>query len=245
MNNEFITLKNIQKSFGDLHVLKGINLTIQSGEIVAIIGASGSGKSTLLRCMNQLEPISEGEIWIDKICLNKKGKLQDEKRKKIAMVFQQFNLFPHMTVLENIMKPAMTVNRVSKVQAEKTALSLLRRIKLEDKSDKYPMQLSGGQQQRVAIARALAMNPQIILFDEPTSSLDPELVGEVLETIKGLAKEGMTMIIVTHELNFAMEIANRVIFMDEGTICEQGIPEDIFLNPKHDRTKQFLRRMNI
>ena len=240
----FIQLKNIQKYFGDLHVLKGIDLTVDAGEILAIIGSSGSGKSTLLRCINQLESITEGEIWVDHVLLNKKGKKQIEIRKTIAMVFQQFNLFPHMTVLENVMKPTITVNKVSKEEAEKRAKLLMKKVKLEDKINQYPNQLSGGQQQRVAIARALAMNPKVVLFDEPTSALDPELVGEVLETIKELANEGLTMMIVTHELQFAKEIATRVIYMDDGQICEEGTAEEIFLYPKQERTKQFLKRMN-
>ena len=240
----FIQLKNLQKYFGDLHVLKGIDLTVEAGEIIAIIGSSGSGKSTLLRCINQLESITEGEIWVDHVLLNKKGKKQIEIRKTIAMVFQQFNLFPHMTVLENVMKPPITVNKVPKEEAEKRARLLLKKVKLEDKINQYPTQLSGGQQQRVAIARALAMNPKVVLFDEPTSALDPELVGEVLETIKELANEGLTMMIVTHELQFAKEIANRVIYMDDGQICEEGTTEEIFLHPKQERTKQFLKRMN-
>ena len=240
----FIQLKNLQKYFGDLHVLKGIDLTVKAGEIMAIIGSSGSGKSTLLRCINQLESITEGEIWVDTVLLNKKGKEQIETRKTIAMVFQQFNLFPHMTVLENVMKPPITVNKVPKEEAEKRARLLLKKVKLEDKINQYPAQLSGGQQQRVAIARALAMNPKVVLFDEPTSALDPELVGEVLETIKELAYEGLTMMIVTHELQFAKEIATRVIYMDHGQICEEGTTEEIFLHPKQERTKQFLKRMN-
>ncbi len=232
-----ITINNVHKKFGNLEVLKGIDLKIKKGEVVCVIGSSGSGKSTLLRCMNTLESVTSGTILID-------GKrLDDQTTKDIGMVFQRFNLFAHLTVLENIMLAPMVVKGESKDELRENAINLLRKVGLEQKSSAYPNQLSGGQQQRVAIARALAMAPKIMLFDEPTSSLDPELVGEVLEVMKALAEEGMTMLIATHEMEFAREVSDRVIFLDGGVIVEDGAPEEIFENPKHERTKAFLNRM--
>ena len=232
-----ITIDNVHKKFGDLEVLKGINLEIEQGEVICIIGSSGSGKSTLLRCMNGLEPLSSGKFLIDGIEAN------IQAYKDIGMVFQRFNLFPHLTVLENIMLGPTVVKRESKAHARDMAIQLLNKVGLAQKADTYPNQLSGGQQQRVAIARALAMAPKIMLFDEPTSSLDPELVGEVLEVMKSLAHDGMTMIIATHEMEFAREVSDRVIFLDGGVIVEDATPELIFENPQHERTKAFLNRM--
>lgn len=231
-----ITIDNVHKKFGDQEVLKGINLKIEQGEVICIIGSSGSGKSTLLRCMNGLETVSSGKFLID-------GKEADDGAyKDIGMVFQRFNLFPHMTVLENVMLGPTVVKGDSKAHATDIALKLLDKVGLVQKADAYPNQLSGGQQQRVAIARALAMAPKIMLFDEPTSSLDPELVGEVLEVMKSLAHDGMTMIIATHEMEFAREVSDRVIFLDGGVIVEDAAPEVIFENPRHERTKAFLSR---
>lgn len=235
--NIVITINNIHKKFGNLEVLKGIDLNISQGEVVCVIGSSGSGKSTLLRCLNRLESVTSGTIYID-------GKLTDDQTSKdIGMVFQRFNLFPHLTVLENIMLAPMVVKGESKDRLRETAIQLLRKVGLEQKADAYPNQLSGGQQQRVAIARALAMSPKIMLFDEPTSSLDPELVGEVLEVMKALAEEGMTMLIATHEMTFAKEVSDRVVFLDGGVIVEKGTPTEIFDNPEHERTKVFLNRL--
>jgi ABC-type polar amino acid transport system ATPase subunit len=235
-----ITCKNVSKSFGDLEVLKGVDLHVAQGEVVVIIGPSGSGKSTFLRCMNHLESIDGGSITInEKIVENKEAAL-NKLRQDIGMVFQQFNLFPHMTVLQNIMEAPVLLKKMTKAEAKEKGIQLLNKVGLEAKADEYPNRLSGGQKQRVAIARALAMEPIVMLFDEPTSALDPELVGEVLSVMKQLAKEGMTMVVVTHEMGFAKEVADRVIFMDGGNIIEQGIPEDIFVNPQHDRTKEFL-----
>ncbi|MDW7660901.1 MAG: amino acid ABC transporter ATP-binding protein [Bacillota bacterium] len=232
-----ITINNVHKKFGNLEVLKGIDLNVKRGEVVCVIGSSGSGKSTLLRCMNTLESVTSGTIHID-------GRpLDDQTTKDIGMVFQRFNLFAHLTVLENIMLAPMVVKGESKDKLKENAMKLLRKVGLEQKADAYPNQLSGGQQQRVAIARALAMEPKIMLFDEPTSSLDPELVGEVLEVMKALAEEGMTMLIATHEMEFAREVSDRVIFLDGGVIVEDGTPEEIFENPNHERTKVFLNRM--
>ncbi|MEH7098431.1 amino acid ABC transporter ATP-binding protein [Neobacillus vireti] len=235
-----ITCKNVSKSFGKLEVLKGVDLHVSQGEVVVIIGPSGSGKSTFLRCMNQLESIDGGSITINERMVENKEAALNKLRQEIGMVFQQFNLFPHMTVLQNIMEAPVLLKKMSKVEAKKKGIELLKKVGLEAKADEYPNRLSGGQKQRVAIARALAMEPTVMLFDEPTSALDPELVGEVLTVMKQLAKEGMTMVVVTHEMSFAKEVADRVIFMDGGNIMEQGIPEDIFVNPKHDRTKEFL-----
>ncbi|MEI6608927.1 MAG: amino acid ABC transporter ATP-binding protein [Deltaproteobacteria bacterium] len=248
-----IKLQNVYKSFGKLEVLKNINLEVTKGDVVCIIGPSGSGKSTLLRCLNHLERITEGRTIIDGELVDEKVKGKDSFKispKKVAlvcaelgMVFQRFNLFPHLTALENIIEAPFTVRKITKEKAIEQGTLLLKKVGLEDKRDEYPSRLSGGQQQRVAIARALAMNPKIMMFDEPTSALDPELVGEVLEVMKQLAKDGMTMMVVTHEMSFAREVANRVIFMDKGEILEDSPPEEIFSNPKHERTKSFLQKI--
>ncbi|AEI14965.1 Sulfate-transporting ATPase [Flexistipes sinusarabici DSM 4947] len=238
-----IQIKDLHKYFGDLEVLKGINLNIEMGEVVVIIGASGSGKSTLLRCINKLEEITSGQIIIDGEDINGKNVNINEIRAETGMVFQQFNLFPHKTVLENVTLGPVKVRGVSKAEAKKTGLELLKKVGLSDKADAYPAQLSGGQMQRVAIARSLALNPKVMLFDEPTSALDPELVGEVLEVMKQLANEGMTMIVVSHEMGFAREVADRVIFIDKGVIEEEGTPEQIFDNPQNERTKAFLAKV--
>jgi len=245
-----VKLVNIKKSFGTLEVLKGINLEVEKGEVVCVIGPSGSGKSTMLRCINNLEQITEGEILIEDTLVVKRAHDKDiekgnsELRNDLGMVFQNFNLFPHLTVMDNITIAPRVVKNADATAIKEKAMKLLGMVGLVDKADEYPIRLSGGQQQRVAIARALAMDPQIMLFDEPTSALDPELVGEVLDTIKALAQEGMTMIIVTHEISFARDLADRVIFMDDGVICEEGPPEEVILNPKEERTKNFLNRIN-
>ena len=239
---DIIKITGLKKSFGDLEVLKGIDLYIKEKEVVVIIGPSGSGKSTLLRCINYLEEPTGGEIVFDNIPLNGEANI-NEVRKEVGMVFQRFNLFPHMTVLENIMLAPMKVKKVAKEEAEKTAKDLLARVGLSDKASSYPPQLSGGQQQRVAIARALAMHPKVMLFDEPTSALDPEMVGEVLDVMRALAKEGMTMVIVTHEMGFAREVGDRLLFVDEGRIIEQGKPKEVFENPKEERTRSFLSKV--
>ena len=238
-----INVKGLCKSFGDVHVLRGIDEHIAPGEVVVVIGPSGSGKSTFLRCLNLLETPTEGTIQIGDEYITDKKVNVNNIRKKMGMVFQQFNLFPHLTILENITIAPKLVNKTSKEEAIKKAEELLARVGLSDKRDAYPGMLSGGQKQRVAIARALAMNPEIMLFDEPTSALDPEMVGEVLEVMKDLAKEGMTMICVTHEMGFAREVATRVLFMDEGVIMEQGTPEEIFGNPQNERTQAFLSKV--
>lgn len=248
-----IKLENVCKSFGALEVLKNINLEVKQGEVVCVIGPSGSGKSTMLRSLNHLERITSGRVYIDGELIDERVDGKDQLKvshKKVSeictnlgMVFQRFNLFPHMTVLQNVMEAPVTVKKVPKEEAEKTAIELLVKVGLEEKRDEYPSRLSGGQQQRVAIARALAMQPKIMLFDEPTSALDPELVGEVLEVMKGLAREGMTMMVVTHEMGFAREVANRVIFMDKGEIIEEASPEEIFSNPKQERTRSFLQKV--
>ncbi len=237
-----IEIKNLQKSFGELQVLKGIDLKIDEREVVVIIGPSGSGKSTLLRCINYLEEPTGGEIIVDNIPLNGEANI-NKVREEVGMVFQRFNLFPHMTVLENITLAPQKVKKIEKSEAEKTAHELLNKVGLSDKAENYPDQLSGGQQQRVAIARALAMNPKVMLFDEPTSALDPEMVGEVLEVMRNLAKSGMTMVIVTHEMGFAREVGTRLLFVDGGYIVEQGIPREVFENPKEERTKSFLSKV--
>lgn len=235
-----VKCENIYKDFGALGVLKGIDLEIDEGDVVCIIGPSGSGKSTLLRCINMLAPPTAGEVYLDGEAITGKGVNLDIMRRRLGMVFQQFNLFPHLTAKKNIMLAPVDTKTLSRDEAEQRALFLLERVGLADKADAYPRQLSGGQQQRVAIARALAMNPEVMLFDEPTSALDPEMIGEVLGVMKELADEGMTMIIVTHEMGFARDVANRVIFMDDGVIVEQAPPEQLFSNPKHERTKSFL-----
>ncbi|MBU4440686.1 MAG: amino acid ABC transporter ATP-binding protein [Acetobacterium sp.] len=235
-----VKIKNLKKNFGDLEVLKDINLEVCEREVICIIGASGSGKSTLLRCINALEDASSGTIEVDGNDITRADGNINKYRQDIGMVFQQFNLFPHMTVLKNISFAPVALKLKTKAEAEEAALKLLRRVDLEEKANVYPEQLSGGQQQRVAIARALAMNPDVMLFDEPTSALDPEMVGEVLSVMKQLAKDGMTMIVVTHEMGFAREVADRVIFIDEGFIVEEGPPSEVFGNPKNQRTINFL-----
>ena len=235
-----IELKNLHKSFGDLHVLKGIDLTIEKGQIVTIVGPSGSGKSTVLRCMNLLEVPTEGQVIFEGIDITDKKVNIDEVRQKIGMVFQNFNLFPNMTVLDNITLAPMKIKKLSKPDATKKAEELLDRVGLLDKKDAYPAQLSGGQKQRIAIARALAMEPDMMLFDEPTSALDPEMVKEVLDVIKELAEEGMTMAIVTHEMGFAKEVSDRLLFVDGGKIIEDDKPEVVFTIPKNERARDFL-----
>ena len=237
-----IDIKNLHKSFGDHEVLKGIDLHINPQEVVVIIGPSGSGKSTLLRCMNLLEVPTSGSVVVDGMDLTGDADI-NKAREEIGMVFQRFNLFPHMTVLKNITLAPMKVRNISQEEAEKTARELLERVGLGDKADAYPPQLSGGQQQRVAIARALAMKPKVMLFDEPTSALDPEMVNEVLDVMKSLANEGMTMVVVTHEMGFAREVGDRLLFVDGGTIIEQGDPREVFENPKEERTKLFLSKV--
>ncbi|MDH4617051.1 amino acid ABC transporter ATP-binding protein [Brevibacillus sp. AY1] len=238
-----IRVRNLKKSFGEVEVLKDINLEVNKGEVVVLIGASGSGKSTLIRCINFLEIKNGGEILIEGNSIDPKKDDLSKIRQKVGMVFQHFNLFPHKTVLENVIEAPLIVRKANREEAKKEAMQLLKKVGLEEKANVYPSSLSGGQKQRVAIARALAMKPEIMLFDEPTSALDPELVGEVLETMKQLAKEGMTMIIVTHEMGFAKEVADWVAFMDSGRILELAPPEDIFNNPKEDRTREFLMRV--
>ena len=237
-----IKINNLHKNFGRLAVLKGIDLTVAEKEVVVIIGPSGSGKSTLLRCINYLEKPTDGEVVVDNIPLNSDANI-NKVREEVGMVFQRFNLFGHMSVLENIMLAPMKVRKETKEQAKQEALKLLEKVGLADKAEAYPAQLSGGQQQRVAIARALAMKPKLMLFDEPTSALDPEMVNEVLEVMNALAKEGMTMVVVTHEMGFAREVGDRVIFMDEGKIVEVGTPTEIFSNAQEERTKLFLSKV--
>jgi len=238
--NSMVSIKDLHKRFGDLEVLKGISLDIKKGEVVVILGPSGSGKSTILRCINRLEEPTSGRIFIDgeeitgsKVDINK-------MRQRVGMVFQQFNLFPHMTALQNVTLAPMKVQKKPKQEAEKIGLELLKKVGLLEKANSYPMQLSGGQQQRVAIARALAMRPDVMLFDEVTSALDPELVKEVLDVMKNLAMDGMTMIVVTHEMNFAKEVGDRIILIDGGVIVEENTPDQFFTNPRHERTKRFL-----
>ena len=237
-----IDIKNLHKSFGEHEVLKGIDLHINPQEVVVIIGPSGSGKSTLLRCMNLLEEPTSGSVVVDGIDLTGDSDI-NKAREEIGMVFQRFNLFPHMTVLQNITLAPIKVRNMAKDEAEKIARELLERVGLADKADAYPPQLSGGQQQRVAIARALAMRPKVMLFDEPTSALDPEMVNEVLDVMKSLANEGMTMAVVTHEMGFAREVGERLLFVDGGNIIEQGPPKEVFENPKEERTKLFLSKV--
>ncbi|OMF47028.1 amino acid ABC transporter ATP-binding protein [Paenibacillus peoriae] len=238
-----IIVKNLKKSYGSNQVLKGIDMQVREGEVVCVIGPSGSGKSTFLRCMNMLEEITAGEVIVDDYNLSDKNVDINKVRENIGMVFQHFNLFPHMTVLKNIMFAPTELGKHSKAEARETAMKLLDRVGLVDKADALPGQLSGGQKQRVAIARALAMNPDIMLFDEPTSALDPEMVGEVLGVMKDLAREGMTMMIVTHEMGFAREVSDRVVFMDGGYIVEEGTPQEVFGNPKNERTISFLEKV--
>ncbi|EUJ51879.1 amino acid ABC transporter ATP-binding protein [Listeria fleischmannii] len=238
-----LKITDLKKSFGQNEVLKGIDLEVAEGEVVCVIGPSGSGKSTFLRCMNQLEEINSGRVIVDDFDLTDKQTDINKVRENIGMVFQHFNLFPHKTVLENITFAPVELKKKTKSEAEALGRDLLKRVGLADKETSYPSQLSGGQKQRVAIARALAMNPDIMLFDEPTSALDPEMVGEVLNVMKDLAKEGMTMLVVTHEMGFAREVGDRVIFMDGGYIVEEGQPEEIFDAPKHERTISFLDKV--
>ncbi len=238
-----IKISGLKKSFGDLEVLKGIDQHIKKGEKVAVIGPSGSGKSTFLRCINRLETPTEGEILIEGESITDKNTNINHIREKMGMVFQQFNLFPHLSILENITLAPMKVKGLKQEEAEKRARELLEKVGLADKAESYPAQLSGGQQQRIAIARALAMEPDIMLFDEPTSALDPEMVGEVLAVMKDLADAGMTMVVVTHEMGFAREVASRVLFMDEGYVMEEGTPSEIFDNPQNKRTQEFLSKV--
>lgn len=238
-----IKIEGLVKSYGNLEVLKGIDYEIKEKEVIVIIGASGSGKSTLLRCINLLEEITDGAVYIDGVKVNDPKTDINELRKEVGMVFQQFNLFPHMTVLDNITIAPIKVRKMNPKDAEQLALELLAKVGLSDKANVYPEQLSGGQMQRVAIARALAMKPKVMLFDEPTSALDPEMVKEVLDVMKQLAKEGMTMVVVTHEMGFAREVADRVLFIDGGYLVEEGTPEEIFGNPQNERTKAFLGKV--
>ncbi len=238
-----IKVSNLHKYFGDNEVLTGIDEEIHDGEVVVVIGPSGSGKSTFLRCLNLLETPTKGEIFIDGEQINSHGVNVNKVRQKMGMVFQQFNLFPHLTVIDNITLAPVKLKKADKKTAVEKGMKLLERVGLAEKAKAYPDQLSGGQKQRIAIARALAMDPEIILFDEPTSALDPEMVGEVLEVMKDLAKSGMTMVVVTHEMGFAKEVASRVLFMDQGVIMEQGTPDEIFKNAQNERTKQFLGKV--
>ena len=241
--NKKVVVTNLHKYFDDNEVLTGIDATIYEGEVVCVIGPSGSGKSTFLRCLNKLEDATSGEIIIDGFDITDKKMNSNKVGENIGMVFQQFNLFQNMTGIKNIMMAPVTLKKMTKEEARKKAMELLGRVGLADKADSYPGELSGGQQQRVAIARALAMSPDIMLFDEPTSALDPEMVGEVLDVMKELAAEGMTMIVVTHEMGFAREVSDRVLFMADGVICEQGTPEEVFGNPQNERTQDFLRKV--
>ncbi|NEW62085.1 ATP-binding cassette domain-containing protein [Granulicatella sp. zg-ZJ] len=238
-----ISVQNLKKNYGKLEVLKDVNMTVTEGEVVCIIGPSGSGKSTFLRCLNKLEDITDGHVIVNNQDLVDPKVNINKVRENIGMVFQHFNLFPHLTVMENITMAPVELKKEDKETAEKEAIKLLDMVGLADKANVYPKSLSGGQKQRVAIARALAMKPEILLFDEPTSALDPEMVGDVLEAMKQLAKDGMTMIIVTHEMGFAREVSDRVIFMDGGYIVEEGTPEEVFGNPQHNRTKDFLNKV--
>jgi ABC-type polar amino acid transport system ATPase subunit len=238
-----IRVRNLHKRFHKLHVLNGIDIDIAKGEVLVVIGPSGSGKSTFLRCLNLLETPSEGEIYFDGTLITSKHNDINLQRQQMGMVFQQFNLFPHLSVMQNITLAPRKLKKLSDAEAETVARDLLRKVGLEDKASSYPGQLSGGQKQRIAIARALAMSPKVMLFDEPTSALDPEMVGEVLEVMKSLAKGGMTMVVVTHEMGFAREVASRVVFMDGGKIVEEGRPNELFANPRHPRTQEFLSKV--
>ncbi|OBQ51701.1 amino acid ABC transporter ATP-binding protein [Halodesulfovibrio spirochaetisodalis] len=242
-SSNMIEIRNLHKSYGDIEVIKGVDLNVKQGEVVVILGPSGSGKSTVLRCINRLEEITSGTIVVDGFDLYAKETDINYVRSEAGMVFQQFNLFPHLSVLQNITIGLIKVRKMDKAEADKIALSLLDKVGLPDKATAYPDQLSGGQKQRVAIARSLAMNPKVILFDEPTSALDPELVGEVLDVMKNLADEGMTMVVVTHEMGFAREVADRVIFIADGVIQEEAAPDEFFSNPKHPRLKDFLGKL--
>ena len=238
-----IQITNMDKWFGDFHVLRGINMTVNRGERIVVCGPSGSGKSTLIRCINHLEEHQKGDIVVDGIELNSDLKNIDRIRAEVGMVFQHFNLFPHLTILENCTLAPIWVRKTPKREAEETAMEFLEKVRIPEQAHKYPGQLSGGQQQRVAIARALCMKPKVMLFDEPTSALDPEMIKEVLDTMVELAEEGMTMLVVTHEMGFARQVANRVVFMDDGQIVEQNEPEEFFHNPRSDRTKLFLSQI--
>ncbi len=238
-----IKVKNLHKTFENLNVLDGIDEHITQGEVVVVIGPSGSGKSTFLRCLNLLETATDGEIYVDDELITAPKVDVNRIRQKMGMVFQQFNLFPHLTIMENITLAPVLLKKMTKEEARKRGQELLERVNLAEKADAYPAQLSGGQKQRVAIARALAMDPEIMLFDEPTSALDPEMVGEVLDVMKNLARSGMTMVIVTHEMGFAREVASRVLFIDQGVIMESGTPEEVFGNPQNERTKNFLSKV--
>ena len=237
-----VRLEGVRKSFGDLVVLDGVDLEVSTGEVLVVIGPSGSGKSTLLRCVNLLEPVDSGRIFLEGEEITRKGTNVSAVRQRVGIVFQQFNLFPHLRVMDNLTLAARRVRKRPRAEAEASARELLRRVGLEEKADQFPHQLSGGQQQRVAIARALMMNPHVMLFDEVTSALDPELVGEVLIVMRDLAKVGMTMLVVTHEMQFAREVGDHLVFMDEGVIVEQGKPADVLDRPKEERTRRFLRR---
>ncbi len=240
--DSIIQIENVHKNFGNVHALRGVSLNIEKGEVVVIIGPSGSGKSTLLRCINRLEEFDKGKIIVDGIPLDSAENI-NAVRTEVGMVFQQFNLFPHLSVLDNLILAQTVVRKRNKVDAKKNSRMLLEKVGIPEKAENFPLQLSGGQQQRVAIARALAMNPKIMLFDEPTSALDPEMIQEVLDVMLALAKEGMTMVVVSHEMGFTRAAANRAILMDEGLIIEQAPPEILFTNPKHDRTKLFLSKI--
>ena len=237
-----IKVNNLHKSFNDNEVLKGVYEHIEDGEVVVVIGPSGSGKSTFLRCLNLLETPDDGEIWVNEQQINAPNVNVNKVRQKMGMVFQHFNLFPHLTVMENITLAPVKLKKMTKLEAIEKGKELLKIVGLEEKADSYPAQLSGGQKQRIAIARSLAMEPEIMLFDEPTSALDPEMVGVVLDVMKSLAKSGMTMVVVTHEMGFAKEVGTRILFMTDGGVLESGTPQEIFDNPKHERTKQFLAR---
>jgi putative glutamine transport system ATP-binding protein len=238
-----ISFQQVEKHYGDFHVLKGIDLQVKQGEVVVVVGPSGSGKSTLLRCINRLETITSGELTVSERRVSDKKTDINKLRRDIGMVFQHFNLYPHKKVIDNITLAPMKVLGLPKKEAEETAMYYLEKVGIQDKAGSYPSQLSGGQQQRVAIARGLAMKPKIMLFDEPTSALDPEMVGEVLDVMKALAHEGMTMVVVTHEMGFAREVADRVVFMDKGQIVEESPPEEFFVNPKEERARLFLNRV--
>jgi putative glutamine transport system ATP-binding protein len=238
-----ISFHQVNKHYGSFHVLKNIDLHINQGEVVVVIGPSGSGKSTMVRCINRLETVTSGELLVDGVKVNDKNTDINKLRRDIGMVFQHFNLYPHKTVLENITLAPIKVLGVSKQEAEETALYYLEKVGIPEKAEKFPTQLSGGQQQRVAIARGLAMRPKIMLFDEPTSALDPETIGEVLDVMKTLAKEGMTMVVVTHEMGFAREVADRIVFMDQGTILEEATPQEFFASPREERARLFLSRI--
>lgn len=238
-----ITVKKLEKHFGDLHVLRGVDQHINQGEKLVVIGPSGSGKTTFLRCLNLLETPTGGQILFEGIDITNPQCDINRVRRKMGMVFQQFNLFPHLSILQNITLAPVKLKLQSKAEAEENAMTLLKRVGLQDKAKAYPRQLSGGQQQRIAIVRALAMNPDVMLFDEPTSALDPEMVGEVLDVMKQLAQDGMTMVVVTHEMGFAREVGDHILFMDEGVIVEEGSPEEVFGNPQQQRTQDFLRKV--